>query len=223
MKKNLFVFKTFPINFTNLFLGAVLYGYKNILGSCQYIIHPGGFFTCEHGDTVKKFSSDPGPNSRNLDWSEKIVVLDDLLNQASKQQKVLCFGSHHDTQITYLKNRYQDSCTTVGLSYGPALYQFLLNEMAKYHVFLLKNDLMIPNQSDKEKLISHTYDQLIEWYSNEFDRLNLILPEKQCEFDYDIPIDDFFSLPLLKKHYTELGFDGIRAFKEYYSKWLSSR
>lgn len=225
MKPLLCLLKTYPINVTNLFLAGICHSQPNILGSCQYAFNDQGFFELEIGSTVRMLSPTcPETSFRRLCWNDRNLLdqLDSLLDICEQQQKILCFGSHQTADIQYLKSRLGERCITVGITYQENLYSLLLDNMARYHIFMLEQRMIEPNQWDQEHMHALERPALIQHYVTEFDRQNLIEHESQLNLDYNFIMDDYFDPDRLVEHYMALGFDREDRFREYHSEWLSA-
>lgn len=227
MSINLYVINTFPINITNLFLGTIFNSDKRVLGPCQFNIKENGILDVQIGKTVDALSSSPEYEFRNIEWHNKIKIkkMNVLCRDAEKQNKFLMLGSHHETQISYLKKYYREKCFTIGLFYNENLYDILLENMARYHIFLLKYKKIQINEHDAQNLKILNYKDLIAHYMHTFDQQKLIskcFNLKYKNYDYIINISDFFDKDKLLSHYNNIGFQDSAKSKEYYDHWYYS-
>jgi hypothetical protein len=222
MKTILCLLKTYPINFTNLFLAGICHSHGNILGPCQYRVSTQGFFDTDIGSTARVLSPiDPSTSFRRLSWSDPklLSILDNLIDQCKDRHKILCFGSHQTENLELLKSRYGDQSLTIGLSYQQDLYPLLLDNLARYHVFLLERGLISPNQSDLDHMRDLEKPALIEHFRCEFDRMELIEKQSVINLDYNLDMRDFLDIDCLTGHYVNLGFDNAKRFRQYCSTW----
>jgi hypothetical protein len=219
-----YLIKTHQINFTNLFVGALCHSEADhALGPCYYSVKPGGFFVLTPGETATALTAQPAVNFRNICWSDKISLLDQQIEQARTQSKILIFGTHHSDQIRYLKTHYQDQCFTIGINYQHHLYETLLNDMAKYHVFLLRTNQLAPSEVDLHNINTLCQQDLVKWYQSEFDRMKLIPYSSDFDGDHNIPVDDFLDSSKFLDHYHQIGFKNSDQFLKYYQTWSSVR
>jgi hypothetical protein len=90
--------------------------------------------------------------------------------------------------------------------------------MAIQHVNHLQLGKIQPNEHDKKIMQDHTFEQQIAYYVSAFDHL---VPKSHIsDCDYDIPLDDFFSLDRLNGHLTEIGFALNLEAIDFYNQWF---
>jgi hypothetical protein len=158
---------------------------------------------------------------RKINWnSDAIEYLEDSLKQAKEQGKHVLMGTHLDEQILFLKNHFGEDIVTIGINYKENMYPVLLNHMAEYHVYLLNNELMPLTEKDEILIESLSDRELIRYYANEFDQMNLIPRESISDCDYNIMIDDFLDPVLMENHMKNIGFPFTDNGRVFYEKFL---
>lgn len=233
MSTKIILFKTHVVNFTNLAMGLVTKNSPDLMfESCTYTLKRGKFLEltrhrwCEQrkahvlGKFVKSISNEM--EFRWLDWnSNAIGYLEESLEEAKKQEQYVLLGTHHDSQLKFLKKHFGEDILTVATNYEENLYPTLLKYMAQYHVYLLNNELIPFSDRDTEIFESMNDSELVEFYTKEFDYLKL-LPKKSVNVcDYNIKIDDFFDEALMKQHMNNLGFPFTENGLKFYHSFIS--
>jgi hypothetical protein len=202
---SIFLFKTHPINVTNLAQTLFL---ENAVDTsheaCQYIIEKNKFITHKKFGSFARSIYLNNKNWRELDWANALDILESQLDIATKQNKVIIFGSNRDDQIDFLKRHFNHDITTVGINYNQDMYPLLLKNVAEHHVWL-----------------NSTVDST-EHYIQEFDKMNLVPRSSIINCDYNILVNDFFNFDLMSKHYENLGFPFTLISQEMYNTWRSN-
>jgi hypothetical protein len=202
---SIFLFKTHTINITNL---AQTLFFKNIANvsyhACEYAIQENKFITHEKFGNLCK-SINPNPKDwRLLDWTNVIDKLEFQFDIASKQNKNIIFGSHRDDQIAFLKKHFGQHIITIGINYYQDMYPLLLKNVAEHHVWL------------------NSSTETVDYFTQEFDKINLVPRYSITDCDYNILINDFFDFDLMSTHYKNLGFPFTAVSQEMYDSWRSN-
>lgn len=214
MSIKIVLFKTYPINFSNLAIAQIIEnGIEFFYSPCRYLIDDTKFFTCKNGD----FANNLG-DVRNIDWTHDLSYIDSCLEHG----KILIFGHHDNSQINYLKSVYNTNILTIGINYNEDLYQFLLQNLVECHIHRLHTGIIIPNESDKILLATLSKEKLIEHYINLFDSCNFIPRSSFINCDYNIMINDFTNKLKMTNHFNKLGFPFTEKSQQYYDQWLIS-
>jgi hypothetical protein len=186
-------------------------------GPCTYTVSPQGFFDIVEGIFAKQMCQKPSKTFRDIDWSKQIDKLHDIYHNTDKH---LIFGSHHIEQIDYLKKQFGKDCVTVALNYTVDDYKFLLNNLAENHVRLITCGKLQPTAHDSMLVQTLTNSELVQYYQQEFDQMELIPRSVSDSLDYTINIMDFFNKQQVLQHITELGFDASDTVQQYYDYWF---
>jgi hypothetical protein len=220
MSPLIYLIKTYPINFTNIFIGTLI---KNagtkVYNPCQYNLVNTQFIEVTIGDLANSLSLNPKSEFRNVQWNNSIDLLDQHLSNASSAGQILIFGSNHNQQLELLKSHYKDQCFTIGLTYNESVYQLLLKNMSQYHVYMLTHNKLTPTQLDLECLDQLSQSQLEDYYIRAFDQLSLIPHSSSTDCDYNLPVTDLFSLEKLKTHYNNIGMPFTDESLRFYQSW----
>lgn len=217
----IYVLKTHQANVSNLFLAVFLEAVGPLAyGPCRYPVTSDGFFDLIVGNFGQQMSEDTAKNFRHIHWADKIDQLRQLHSQTKQH---IIFGSHHTNEIEYLKNQFNEEITTVAINYDTSSYLWLLNDIAKNHVRLLRNQTIAPTEYDKELLQSLDTDALIEHYQTAFDQLQLIPKSVTDNFDYSINVSDFTNKDVVANHVRALGVEFSSTASEFYDQWFSHR
>ena len=225
MSTKIYLFKTHPINITNLALAQLI---ENAFGSsyetCSYSLSDNKFFKLTVGNFAQKQTNNPTADFRHIDWSIPVNLsnLNQSVELAVAQNKFLIFGNNSNDQIDFLKTYYTNDIVTIGINYNENMYLTLLDNMAKYHIYLLTNNSNI-SQLDQELLKTKSSAELIDYYTNAFNQQNLIPRISVIDCDYTILIDDFFNKSVMAKHYINLGVPFTVASEQYYDIWLAGQ
>lgn len=191
------VFKTHPINITNLFIGMTIESLSNFLYRPCYSILDGKFFHCAP-NLFANFCEDAERSFRYLIWDQSNI--DKLVSIANETEKSIVFGSHNNDQIKIIQNALKDQCYVISIDYTEQSYQILLDNLVSYHLYL-------NNLTDYEH------------YVTEFDRMQLIPKSSFCPADYNINFADFFNKEKMQQHFQNLKFQFPNTF---YDNWLIS-
>lgn len=217
----IYVLKTHQANISNLFLAVFLEAAGPLAyGPCHYPVTADGFFDLVVGDFGQQITNDAAKKFRHIHWADKIDQLQQIHSQTNQH---IIFGSHHSAEIDYLKNQFGNNVTTVAVNYDTESYLWLLNDMAKNHVRLLKTQSIVPTDHDTELLNSLDTNELVAHYQTAFDQLQLIPNTVFDNFDYSVDIGDFVHKDRIANHVIALGVEFGLAASEYYDQWLSHR
>lgn len=158
---------------------------------------------------------------RDVNWTKQTDWLLEIINEADKDSKDLFFGTHDHSQFETFKKFFGSNLSIISLTYTKHDYDYLLDDLAKWHIHLLKNGSVIPNAHDQEVLSSKNDSQLIDHYKLMFDSMNYI-PET-CNFvgDYEIPFKDYFVPATMEKHFSNVGLPVIDKSTSLYHRWHS--
>lgn len=214
MSTAIFLFRTHKINLTNLAIAmAIENAVDYVYNPCRYEI-VSGFFVPRVGKFAMELVDQPDVNFRDINWVNNLSLLDRNVSRAQNEGKVLIFGTHSDEQLKFLKKTYNNKIKTIAVNYSPNMYLFMLESIASYHLHLITNNMVDSNQSTEIHSLSH--------YMSEFDRLELIPKCSKTVADYEIPVDDFYSLDKMSSHYSEIGLPVTEESVKYYTSWSSS-
>jgi hypothetical protein len=225
MSTKIYLFKTHPINITNLALAQLI---ENAVGlsyeTCSYSLRDNKFFKLIVGKFAQKQTDNPANDFRHIDWSIPVNLsnLNQSVELAATQNKFLIFGNNSNNQIDFLKTYYTNDIVTIGINYNENMYLTLLDNMVKYHIYLLNNNSNI-SQLDRELLNTKSSAELIDYYTNTFNQQNLIPRISVIDCDYTILVDDFFNKSVMAKHYINLGVPFTIASEQYYDTWLAGQ
>lgn len=201
---SIFLFKTHPINLTNLAQTLLLFNANdNSYEVCKYSIDKKFIRLDELGNFAKSMRTDQ-ESWRYQDWKLSLDILENKIDAACDQNKTIIFGSHRDDQIYFLKDYFQNKITTIGINYKEDLYDLLLRNVAEYHVYL---------NSSKES---------VEFYMDKFDSINLIPKQSTTLCDYEICVNDFFDKSKMITHYKILHYPFTQQSLQNYESWLSN-
>lgn len=221
MSTPLYVFKAHRISVANLVqFHIVNYQPEKFYKNCTYS-NQGKLLFSVDGEAVKEIAQITNDTPiRYTDWNSHIDLLSSYVDQAKQHNQIMMFANHDINQVQLLKNHFDDSMTMVCINYRENLYQYLLKNMAQYHVYLLQNNLLIPSDTDRE--ILNNIDSAIEYYQESFDQHNLIPKSSIHQGDYNIWIDDFFDINLMETHFNNLGFPLDNHRPGLYHSWLDA-
>ena len=165
--------------------------------------------------TFEKF----GVGIRHVDWKNNLSLLQHIVDQAEKKSQDLFFGSHSTEQLAFLKDFFGANSLVIALTYGEHNYEYLLEDLAKTHVYLLQSGQIQPNQQDQEAAASKNYSQLVEHYKAVFDHSNYI--PRSCVFqgDYEIPFDDYAHMDRMEQHFKNINFPVVDKTTSLYHTW----
>lgn len=215
MSTKIFLFKTHQINVTNLAVAQIVENsFDSFYNSCRYKLVHNKFFVLQLNDFARNIGEQP----RNKDWSNSINYLDNCL----ASNKKLIFGSHHDSQIDLLKAHYKSEILTIGINYNEDLYPALLKNVAEFHIYSLNTGSIKPSELDDMLMDSMKYQDLVDYYSKEFDTIKLIPKSSFVQCDYNILVNDFLDKDKMSNHFNNMGFPFTKESELYYNQWISS-
>jgi acyl carrier protein len=177
-------------------------------------ICPGGF--------VEDMINDQ-KNQRNTSWStsaELFNKLKNFSNQVSPQPWAI--GNHSTKEIIFLKNYFQESAITIGILYNKSDYHWLLDNMARFHIFLLNTDPLLATKTDQEILNNLSFKEQVWYYAKSFDQLNLIPKESNEElYDVNVWVRDLLDLDKIVLYFLQLGITLNQSTVEYYKPFIN--
>jgi hypothetical protein len=214
MSTKIILFKTHKINLTNLAISQIRENSPDsFYDSCHYNLVQNKFFVLQLNNFAKHIG-----DVRNMDWSTNTEYLDKCL--ASEKQ--LLFGSHDDSQINFLKQYYKSDILTIGINYDIDMYQLLLTNVAEYHIYLLATGQITLSEHDEILLETMDSQNLVKYFANEFDSINLIPKSSFINCDYNILVNDFFDKSKMTDHFNNIGFPFTEESQQYYDQWANS-
>lgn len=221
MSIKIYLLKTHKVNLTNLFVGQLLKNAGNsCYGACDYFLD-GKFINNTLGDFAKFQLQSTEKDLRNIDWSQNLVSLNTSVDLIKNENKILIFGNHNPTQLSFLKSYYGSAIKTIGIDYNTNSYSLLLQNLAEYHFHLLKTQSISANQHDLELMSTLPDDQLIEHYKIAFDQSSYIPHTSVTDADYTVLVEDFFNPQLMEQHFINLGLPFTDTSRSFYDSWLS--
>jgi hypothetical protein len=194
---------------------------SQVFNPCRFLLNNQGFYdNSVVGDFAKYHTNDLGKDFRHIDWTVSLDRLENSVNQATKQNQYLIFGSYHTQQIEFLKNHYGSDLMAIGINYRENFYPQLLKHKAKYHIHLLTTHQLAASELDQQLLASLSSEELVDYYSNAFNEQNL-LPHSDVDiYDYNIYLDDFFKKDLMTEHFNNIGIPFTAESEPLYDQWL---
>jgi hypothetical protein len=124
----------------------------------------------------------------------------DIKNTKENVEGSACYWKH----FAFLKNHFGQCITTVGINYNKDLYPVLLKNVAEHHVWL------------------NSARETVDYYIQEFGKINLVPECSINNCDYNILVNDFFDVELLSTHFENLGFPFTPSSQEMYNSWHSA-
>ena len=220
MSIKIYLFKTNPVNISNLAVSLFVTSTAgHVVDCCDYFLSdkfigstPGKFY-----DKCKSYSNN---GFRNIDWKNLTNLLKSETASFTTDQ-FLVFGNHQTDQIKLLKQVFDDEIYTIGITYSKEQYPSLIKNMVEYHVHLLTNKLIVANDIDLIMLTKSSAEQ-IDYYSAEFDKMQLIEPSSTSQCDYNISIEDFYHKDRMLAHYNNLGWPLTTEAEQFYDNWLAA-
>ena len=120
---------------------------------CQVNVSQFEFLQITPGKFIEDITNQQGYNIRNINWIDNSIELEQLkvfANQIYPQSWAI--GNHSTEEIIFLKNHFRESAVTIGILYNKTDYHWLLDNMARYHIFLLNTDPQLATKTDQEIL-----------------------------------------------------------------------
>jgi len=223
MSTKIYLLKTHRINVTNLILGTLTLNESSRFNSnfrpCTYTLTDKKFFIQVEDNMAKHFTSDTQNDFRNINWSTRLLELEEIVNKIDDQ--ILIFGNHNVENLLAIKNHFGDVALTISTNYDENLYPYLLNNSAEFHVWALQTGYITPNEHDQKNLKLLTNLELVNHYTTAFDSMNLFPRYSQETLDYDINISDCFDENTFFTHLSNIGIVLTDPAKEYYRTWQS--
>jgi hypothetical protein len=219
---NIYIVKTHQANFINLIIELLVQtAGKRIYGPGNYDLNSSKFFSCKPSNRpIKHWYTGTWENFRNHKWSDDLESLMSAVNEAKLTNSIIVFGSHQVDQINFLKSIFKDDLFSISINYSNKEYPVLLNHLAEYHYYLLKNNFIKYSEVDFQILNNKSYNEIISYYSQSFDDQSLI-PKMSLDYlDYNINILDIFDKDLLIKHFFQIGLPLSSESLSYYDNWV---
>lgn len=218
-----YLFKTHRINFTNVFFGLLMTDQQDYFCMpCKFKIANDEFLDISPGGLVNRLIEDP-KSVRNTSWSTSTEVFQKLKNFSNQTvAQSWAIGNHSTEEIIFLKNYFQESAITIGILYNKTDYRWLLDNIARHHIFLLNIDPELITLLDKEILSNLSLKQQVRYYANAFDQLDLISKESNDEFfDVNIWVQDLIDLDKMLLHFSKIGVVIKQSTIEYYKPFIN--
>lgn len=161
-----------------------------------------------------------GCNLREIQWDKNSDLLKEFLNMATQTNRQLFFGCHDIKQLRFLQKFLGNKIQIIALTYGSDSYEYLLEDLVRTHISMLRSKIITPSESDHLVLISGDERNIVEHYKRAFDSMDYI--PRSCQFsgDYEIPFRDYFELDRMQKHFETLGFPVKDPKNSLYHQWF---
>lgn len=167
----------------------------------------GHLIHCNHEQYVLDLTDNKPMTFRDIDWTDRLGDIEALLNGVGDRK--VWIGNFKSKQARIIKKHFGDDVTTVGIHYGSASRNIILENVVSYYD--------VSNITDRK-------DQLIAYktkYYSEKEKWDKLVPVTfSPETDVSIDIETFFRPD---NYITEIEIiDGTRNKKqlEYYFTWL---
>ena len=225
----LYLFKTHKANVTNLVQSLTMYSARDkqllSLDNCFTSLNSENFFINATGNLPRQctLGQDPTTAFRIFSWAANDHSLEHLnqsIAKAKTENKIYIIGSHSDEEIFFLKDHFKDSITTIGIHYNQSNLLFLLQDVARYHVYLLTNNQLTPTDSDAELLQKLSVDQLVDEYYNRFRESNYLPVQCDINCDHNIHVDDFFNPTAVENFMKKINLPLTSVAQIIYNNWL---
>lgn len=222
MSTNLIVIRTHKIGLTNIIPALILAA----LGDRGFQTCAGHLIDSRYlGNKLGEFASnfpvkDPETQLRSVQWENNTTALnylDQCLNLANKQNKIVFFGSHFPEQIAYLQSKYPQ-ITIGGSHYNKEHYPLMIKAMATDHIYMLQNNILPANTQDLILLDSYTQQELLEHYSCEFDNMQLV-PEFTTPYINSLDIANINNKNSVVEYINSLGLQFTNEVDDLYTRW----
>lgn len=215
----IYVARTHRVNMTNLLVALLTVSAGDqVHGPCYYSVTTDGFLDQVTGDFARTMAEDPVTQTRHINWREHTDKLRDYYQRARRH---LIFGSHHVDQLHYLKSEFGEEVTTIAVNYTQHDYDRLLDNLARDHVRLMRQNRLEPTSQDAELMATLDPVDLIRHYRQEFDSMELIPPCVDDQLDYTVEVKDFYNPARMANHVRGLGFEFSAMAESYYDYWVS--
>jgi hypothetical protein len=223
MSINLFLVRTHKIGITNILTALVTKTLGDqVYHPCSYSL-TGKFINTYEGEFTVNF---PYPSIRNIIWDSNtsaslVNYLEQSLNQAINQNKIVTLGCHDDNSILHLLKKYHPHVTSAGLYYNIAAYDLLLKDTAEYHLYMLSKNIIEPSEHDKSILANYTYNESINHYINVFNDQNLFPKQSHPICNFNLSYTDLFDKKRVENLFNDIGFPLTEESSSFYDSWLS--
>lgn len=187
---------------------------------CEVLVDE--FLKITPGQFQEQITNNQGSNIRNIDWtveSNKVLLktFGDKIYPRS-----WAIGNHSITQVNFLKSQFLEQGVTIGILYNKTDYHWLLDNMARYHIFLLNTDPQLATPTDQEILHNLSMKEQVRYYADSFDQLKLIPKESTEElYDVNIWVKDLIDLDQILLHFLKLGIVPTQSTVEYYKPFIN--
>lgn len=222
MNTRLVTFKAHRVNILNLVPCHLVETYNNRwYGPCRGVLDTETNFLNSVSDILEVESKKRfGVGLRYVDWINNTSFLQEMLDAAVLTNRSLFFGTHDLLQLTFLKEFIGKDVLTFSLTYNESSYDELLDDTVRYHIYLMKNNLLDPTEHDIALLESKTHSQLVEIYKATFDQMGMIPKYHSALGDYEIPFADYNNPTRMSKHFCNLGFLPVDKVHSFYYNWF---
>lgn len=190
---------------------------------CKFSINENEFLQITPGDFIEDITNNQGTNIRNIDWTSSVSltaqakIKSDQLNLQS-----WAIGHHNVDQVNFLKSQWPTEAVTIGILYGRSDYHWLLDNLARYHIFLLNTHQLPITDDDREILDNLTYDNQVSCYTKKFDQCNLIPKEYTDEvFDINVWVSESLDFNRLQLHFSKLGITLKQSTTDYFNLFIN--
>ena len=223
MSIKLYLVRTHKIGITNILTALITKTLADtVYLPCQFTLDQ-KFINITEGEFTLNF---PRTQIRHTVWNsstptEYLTYLDNSVLSAVEQNKVVTLGCHDDSSIAYLSSRYLDIITT-GIYYTDNDYLTLLHHNAEYHVHMLQNNIIVPNDNDIKLLNSLDTARLVDHYTIEFDKQNLIPQSTDPVCMFNISYTDLFDRKKVQNFFDAIGLPLTKDSQDFYDSWLSA-
>ena len=210
----LYLFKTEKINFVNLLQFCFILSRRDLYQPCSPSM-VGTNLSVTTGDFVNTMLPEDPYNFRNLDWTEKLPLLDSILTQTDDP---ITIGHSDINQLLLLKEEYPDIAQISSCSYTENDYELMLTYTARQHLELQHNGTLPITEHDQQ-MRSDPSINLLSYYKQSFDEQAIVPKSMAYSTDYSVPVRDFFNKDKFFQHIVTIGADPSPKAKHYYDQW----
>jgi hypothetical protein len=222
MSTNIYLFKTHRINLLEIAgVQMIKNAPEKFFPICQYELDGKFLSIKQNGRMVDDLISRNCAitDFRKVTWSQYKEYLDQCISTAIKNNQNILFGTQRQDQFDYLSNQYPDIIKTLAVTYKSDSYDFLLKNVAEYHIYLLVNGKLKMNQQDQTMFKFLAEQEIAEFYKNSFDKLGIIPRESPSTADHTIDVLELFNPDYFSRWLKSLGFGFTDQGLEFYKKW----
>jgi hypothetical protein len=210
----LYLFKTESFNFVNLLQFCFILSRRDLYQPCLPLI-AGTNLLVTTGEFVNTLSPDNPYNFRNIDWSEKLNILNSTLTQTDKP---IVIGHNDINQLLFLEKQYSSIAQTISCSYTKDDYDLILTYFANMHLMSQSNGTVPLTEHDLQLRADQSIN-LLFYYKNAFDQQGLIPRSMLYSTDYNVPLKDFLDKNKFFQHLVNLGAEPTPEAIHYYNQW----